>query len=139
LQVSPSPSFLDPILDILHIKQDKPEAILNITKFGSFTANFEELPPPISPDLWIPLYGIVVSTIVGLSIPSIISWIRSKKDARKSDYYHNRIKVLYDDGKLDEDDIKDLDKLKMDIIDVYSKGKLNEKYYENLKTEVNTI
>jgi len=47
--------------------------------------------------------------------------------------------VLYDDGKLDEDDIKDLDKLKMDIIDVYSKGKLNEKYYENLKTEVNTI
>ena len=85
------------------------------------------------------LYGIIVSTIVGLSIPSIISSVRAKKDVRKLDYYHTRIKVLYDDGRIDEYDIENLDILKIDITDAYSKGKLNEKYYENLKTEVSVL
>jgi hypothetical protein len=35
---------------------------------------------------------------------------------------HQRIKWLYDHGKLDENDIDSLDKLKRDIIDIYSKG-----------------
>jgi hypothetical protein len=42
-----SPSALNAIADFFNIKSDEPEAKLNITKFGSFTANFKELPPPL--------------------------------------------------------------------------------------------
>jgi YVTN family beta-propeller protein len=137
--VSRSASPLDTIADLLGIKSDKPEATLNITKFGTFTANFKELPPPIPSEYWIPLYGIIASTIVGWSIPSIIGWTRSKGDIRKLNHYHQRIKLLYDDGKLDENDIDPLDKLKIDITDAYSKGKINELHYINLKKEISIL
>src|SRR3712207_7449561 len=40
------------------------------------------------------------SVVVGLSIPSIVGWIKSKMDARKLNYYHKKIASLYgDDGK----------------------------------------
>src|SRR5215203_5030758 len=47
LKVSHSASILDSIADFFYIKLDEPEAKLNITKFGSFTANFKELPSPV--------------------------------------------------------------------------------------------
>ena len=52
-------SFRDSILDFLFLKPDKPEATLKITKFGSFTANFKALPPPIPSEYLIALFGIV--------------------------------------------------------------------------------
>ena len=85
------------------------------------------------------VYGIIASTIVGWSIPSIIGWTRSKGDVRKLDYYHQRIKSLYDDGKLDEKDVDPLDKLKTDVTDSYSKGKINEKHYERLNDEISIL
>ena len=45
--VSP-PYFFDPVLDFLHIIPDKPESTINITKFGSFTANFKATPSSYS-------------------------------------------------------------------------------------------
>ena len=43
---------------------------------------------------------------------------------------------LCDDGKLDENDIQLLDKLKYEIADTYSKGKLNELHYNVLKQKI---
>lgn len=83
----------------------KPQPNLNVTQFGTFTANFKEIHPPIPPEYWLPIYGIVVSTIVGWSIPSIIAWTKSKEDARKFNHYHNQINSL-DDNKLDEKHLK---------------------------------
>jgi hypothetical protein len=103
LKVSPSASPLDAIADFLNIKSDEPEAKLNITKFGSFTANFKELPPPVPPEFWLQSYVLVGTVVAGLSIPSIVGWIKSKMDARKLNYYHKKIASLYgDDGKLEK-------------------------------------
>ena len=101
ISISRPASQLDSFSEFLHIKSpDKPEAKLPITKFGTFTANFKELPPAVPSEYWIPLYGIIVSTIVGWSIPSIIGRARSRRDVGKLEYYHNQITSLYRDGKL---------------------------------------
>jgi uncharacterized membrane protein len=114
-------------------------AIFHVSQFGNFTANFKEVPPPIPPEYWIPLYGIVVSSIVGWSIPSIIGWIKVKRQGRRINQYHKRIKCLRDDGKLDDNDIKDLNKLRKDITDAYAKGKISEQHYGNLKSEISIL
>ena len=51
------------------------------TKFGSFTANFKALPPAIPSEYLLGLFTIVASTIIGWSIPSIIGWTKSKRQA----------------------------------------------------------
>ena len=128
--------FVDYIMDIFDLDPKDTFTQLNITNSGNYTANFAKIPPPIPSEYWIPLYGIIVTTIVGWSIPSIIGWTRNKKDVRNLNHYHQRMKSLYDDGKLDESDLEPLDKLKTDITDVYSKGKINEKHYERLNNEI---
>ena len=63
LQFSPPNTWYstlkDGILDFLNIMRDKPEATLNIAKFGSFTANFKPLPPPVpnEPLVWSDYYS----------------------------------------------------------------------------------
>ena len=57
--------------------------ILYTTEFGNFTANFKEVPPPIPPEYWIPLYGVIISTVIGWSIPSIIGWANTKINCKK--------------------------------------------------------
>jgi YVTN family beta-propeller protein len=116
-------------------------SIFTITesKSGSFTANFKEVAPPIPNEYLIPLYGIIASTIIGWSIPSIIGWIKTRTDVRKLNYYHKKIHSLYDDGKLDENDIEPLNKLKGKISDSYSQGKINAEHYSNLKDEISLL
>ena len=82
IKFSSPPSIWDSILDFLHMKPDKPEATLNITKFGSFTANFKALPPPIPSEYLIALFGIVAGSIVGWLSPTIISSIKVKKGSK---------------------------------------------------------
>lgn len=134
-------SQLDSILQFLHIKSsDKPEAQLKITRIGSFTANFRELPPAIPPEFWLQSYVLVGSVIAGLSIPSIIGWTKSKMDSRKLNSYHVQINSLYgDDVKLDANDIEPLNTLRNNILDAYSKGKISEKHYESLRNETSII
>ena len=139
IKVSAPASPLDSFLQFLHLKSaDKPEAKL-MTEFGTFTANFMKAPAPLPPEYLIPLYGIIISTIVGWSIPSIISWAKSKRDVSKLDFYHKEIDRLDDDGKLDENDIGALDRLRKKIVDAYSEGKLNEKHYESLRGEISEL
>jgi hypothetical protein len=111
-------------------------AIFNVTDFGNFTANFKQVSPPIPPEYWIPLYGVIVSSIVGWSVPSIIGWMKSKKQGGRLNQYHKRINSLYDDGKLDENDIGSLDELKRYITDAYAKGKITEQHYNILNKKI---
>lgn len=39
--------------------------ILNVTKFGTFTANFKELPSPIPTEYWLGLLTVVIGSILG--------------------------------------------------------------------------
>ena len=59
------------------------------------------------------LFGIVATAVVGSwLIPSFIGWISSKKQGSRLDHYHNEVKALYDDGKLDKNDFKNLNNLR---------------------------
>jgi len=92
---SASPSPWDSIMDSLGIKQEKPESIIRITKFGNFTATYKELPPPLPAEYWTTLFGFVLTTGLGAwLIPSLVRWTHTKADIRKSNYYHQRIKYF---------------------------------------------
>ena len=134
-----SASFFDHVLDFLHLP-DKPEAKYNITKFGSFTANFKALPPPIPPEYVATLFTVVISALVGSWLtPTIIGWRKAKKEGKELDRYYNEIKKLYKDSKLDEDDIEDLDKLKSDLIYTYANSKISEQHYTSLKNAISIL
>jgi YVTN family beta-propeller protein len=111
---------------------------LNITEFGDFTANFKEL-PSLPTGYLTTLSGFVLTTIIGTYlIPFFISWTKTKRNLKKFNKYHKIISSLYDDGKLDEQDIVSLDNLKRSISDAYANGKINKEYYESLKNEIST-
>ena len=135
--VSNSP--LNSFLDIFGLKPNDPEATLYVTQFGIFTAHFKALPTPIPPAYWIPLYGVIVSSVVGWSIPSIIGAIRSKRQGRSLGRYQNEIDSLYDDGKLGKDDIKKLDDLSAKIKYSHIKGKISNQQYEDLRNETSIL
>ena len=52
---------------------------------------------------------------VGWSILSVIGWTKSKRDLAKLNYYHKQIASLYGDGKLDENDMEALDRLRIEL------------------------
>ena len=138
-QLSPPPSTWDSFLDFLHIKPVKPASAFRITKFGSFTANFKPLPPAIPSEYLVALFGIVAASGVGWLSPTIISSLNSRKEAKIVSTYHHAIESLYNDNKLDERGIKQLDKLKNDISNDYAKGKISDKQYENTKNEISIL
>ena len=126
-------------LDAFNLKPDDPASTLTVNRFGNFTAYFRALPPAIPSEYLVPLYGIVISTVVGLSIPSIITWRKSKKQTSRLNSYHQEMTSLYDDGKLDESDTEHLNLIDKNIIDAYSGGKINNEQYSNLKNEISVI
>jgi len=76
-------SIWDSILDFFHVNQDKPEATLNITKFGTLTANFKALPPPIPPEYIATLIGVVATAFVGTWLtPALIGWRKTKRQRK---------------------------------------------------------
>ena len=111
----------------------------DVNRFGTFTANFKAVPPSVPPEYWIPLYGIIVSTVVAWSIPSIIGSVKAKRQGGRANQYYERINRLYNDGKLDENVIADLDKLKSSITNAYANGKISEQHYTNLKSEISIL
>jgi hypothetical protein len=56
----------------------------------------------------------------------IVGWLKAKKQGERLHQFHKRIASLYEDGKLDKNDIKPLDKIKNDITDAYAKGKISD-------------
>jgi YVTN family beta-propeller protein len=130
------------LLDIFNIKSNDPASSLTGNRFGNFTSHFRALPPAIPSEYLIPVYGIIISTVVGFSIPSIITWLISKKQTARLNLYHQEmtdLASLYDDGKLDENDIDHLDRINKNIINAYSQGKINNEQHSNLKNEISVI
>ena len=137
LKFSSPSSIVDSILDFFNMKPDKQEATLNITKFGSFTANFKALPPPIPTQYVATLITIVATAFIGSWLtPTVIEWRNRRKQVSKLDHCHNEAKNLYNDGKLDSNDIEKLNKLKDKITDEYTKGKINKEQYDKLGNEI---
>src|SRR6476620_9485731 len=137
LKFSSPSNIVDSILDFFNMKPDKQEATLNLTKFGSFTANFKALPPPIPTQYVATLITIVATAFIGSWLtPTVIEWRNRRKQVSKLDHCHNEAKNLYNDGKLDSNDIEKLNKLKDKITDVYTKGKINKEQYDKLGNEI---
>jgi hypothetical protein len=121
-------SPLDSLLSTFGFNTVDKASLLNMTKHGNFSANFERVPPPIPPEYWIPLYGVIVSSIVGWSIPSIIGWIKARENRKESlNEYDNIIKSLSNAS-----DPENLEGIKNLVIRAYLSEKLNESQYKIL-------
>ena len=137
IKLSSTPTILDSILEFFHMNPDKPESKLNITKFGSFTANFKALPPPIPPEYVATLFTVIVTAFIGSWLtPTVIAWRKARKEGSILDYYHNKVKKLYTDGKLDRSDIRKLNDLRDNITDEYTRGKITKEQYDKLGDEI---
>src|SRR4029078_2293664 len=129
----------EPIKKTLNIYNDTADTSFCLTQYGTFTARFRELPAPLPTEYWIPLYVLIISTIIGASIPSIIGWNKTRGDIKKLNLHHEKIKSLYEEGSRDDHDFESLNKLKDEISDSFSKGKITQFYYSNLKDEISVL
>jgi YVTN family beta-propeller protein len=138
LKFSSPPNIGDTILDFFNMKPDKKEAGLNITKFGSFTANFNPLPPPIPPQYTATLITVVITAFIGTWLtPTIIQWRNRRKQGSKLDHYHNEVKKLYNDGgELNSNKIEELNNLGYQVTEEYIRGKINKEQYDKLVNEI---
>jgi len=137
LKFSSPSNIVDSILDFFNMKPDKQEATLNITKFGSFTANFKALPPPIPTQYVATLFAVVATAFIGSWLtPTVIEWRNRRKQGSKLDHCHNEVKNLYNDGKLSSNDIEKLNSLKEKITDEYTRGRINKEQYDKLGNEI---
>ena len=138
IKVAISASFFDPALNILHLMPDKPESTLNITRFGSFTANFKATSPSNSSQNMGYIICLVATAFVGSwLIPTSIGWLSARKQGSRLDFIiHKKVKDLDDKGELDKNDFKDLNNLRNNIAVEYSRGLLNKEQYEILGNEI---
>jgi YVTN family beta-propeller protein len=128
---------LDWLMSVVGREPKDTPATLNVTTFGSFTANFERAPPAIPPEYLATLFTVVASAFIGSWLtPSFIGWRRAKKQGKKLDYYHEEVKHLSADGKLDKNDIDSLDKLRDKITDEYARGKMNKEQFDKLVDDI---
>jgi YVTN family beta-propeller protein len=120
------------LLSTLGMKQNDTSATFDVNRFGTFTANFKAVPPTVPPEYWIPLYGIIVSTVVGWSIPSIIAWIRARgKRKQNLEEYDNIINSLSN-----ATDRNSLDTLRNQVIRAFISEKINEFQYKILDEKI---
>ncbi len=136
-EISDSP--WNSFLRLIDREPNDPSVTFDVNAYGSYTAHFKPLPPAVPAEYWIPLYGVIVSSIVGWSIPSIVGWVRAKRQGGKAYHYYKRINYLNSNSRLEENEITDLYKLERDITYGYTKGKINEQHYSNLKSEISVL
>jgi YVTN family beta-propeller protein len=131
-----SDSLLTPLLiDFGIIPQDN-ESTIN-AQFGSYTANFKALPSPIPPEYVATLFTVVATAFIGSWLtPTVIGWRNARKQGNKLDHYHNEIKKVYNDSKINRTDIQELDNLRDNITDEYTRGKINKESYDKLVDEI---
>ncbi|HXS59688.1 MAG TPA: YncE family protein [Verrucomicrobiae bacterium] len=125
-------SPLNSLLSALGMMSKDTSATLDVNRFGTFTVNFKATPPAVPYEYWIPLYGIVVSTLFGWSIPSIIGWIRARIKRKGSiEEYDDIISSL-----ANVTDRKSLDRIKNRAIPAYMREKINEFQYKILEKKL---
>ena len=54
---------------------------------------------------------------------TVVGWRKVESDAKKMNYYHQRIAKLEEDGRLGENDLEPLGRIRREVLDTYSKGK----------------
>jgi YVTN family beta-propeller protein len=112
---------------------------LKVLKNGNYTANFGEIPQPLPPEYWASLFTVVATALIGsLLIPAVAGWFKSRMQTSRLNSYHQDMVSLYKDG-LDEKDISELNRLNQKISNEYSKGKINNEQYTNLKKEISVL
>jgi hypothetical protein len=85
------------------------------------------------------LFTVVVTALVGSWLtPTVIGWRKARKEGTNLDHYHNEVRKLYSDGKLDRNDIRKLNDLRDNITDGYTRGKITKEQYDKLGEEIST-
>jgi YVTN family beta-propeller protein len=136
LNITASPDYLYPFLRKFGFDTS---ATFVVTMPGNFTANFKALAAPVPPEYWASLFTVVVTALVGsLVIPAAVGWLKLKKQTSRLDSFHQQMAHVYDDDKLDENDINQLSTLNKNISDSYAAGKISNEQYTHLKNEVST-
>jgi len=97
---------------------------LTVNRYGTFTANFKPAPPPIPTQYLAPLYGIIITSIIGWSIPNVIGWARARTQRKHTEECINQI------NKLEKNEIG------KKIKKYYMEGKISESQYKLLKDEI---
>jgi len=134
-----SNNILEFFFDRLGLNSTDNNSILTLTQSGHYIANFVKIPSPIPTEYLVGLYSIIVTTIIGWSIPSIISSIKSRREISMFNCYHKLINNIYKDNKLDNRDLLQLNTIKGYISDAYAKGKISTEHYSNLKDEISIL
>ncbi|MGC2570995.1 MAG: YncE family protein [Candidatus Nitrosopolaris sp.] len=127
-----SDSHLNSFLSTLGMKPNDTSATFDVNRFGIFAATFKSVPPPIPFQYWIPLYGLIGSTIIGWSLPTIIGSIRARTKRKES------VK-LFDDlvtSISNATDRQSLDGINNQVIRAYISEKINEFQYKILDKRI---
>ncbi|MGA9149365.1 MAG: YncE family protein [Candidatus Nitrosopolaris sp.] len=96
---------------------------LTVNRYGAFV-NFKPLPPPIPPEYWSLIITVILTSIIGWSIPSIFGWAKARTQLKHLEECINQI------GKLDKNAIED----KMKVY--YVHGKISEEHRQFLKDRI---
>jgi hypothetical protein len=67
-----------------------------------------------------------------------VGWFKSKKQISRLNSFHQQMALVYSDGKVDENDTNELNRLNKNISDSYAAGKITNEQYTNLKNEAST-
>ena len=70
---------------------------------------------------------------------TIINSLKSRKERQIVSKYHYKIHSLYKDKKIDQHDLKELNKLKLNLSHDYAEGKISDKHNENTKNEISRL
>ena len=97
---------------------------LTVNRYGTFTANFKPSPPIPPPDYTFLFITVIVTTIIGWSIPSIAGWLKTKMQFEHLEECINQI------GKSDKNTIEDK------INGYYVEGKISEDHRQFLKERI---
>ena len=82
------------------------------------------------------MFTVVVTAFVGTWLtPTVIAWRKARNQGKKLESYYNQINRLYDDDRLSEKDIDELNDLKNSITDEYTRGKISKEQYDKLVDE----
>lgn len=57
------------------IPLDESSGILMVDRYGTFTANFKPLPPPIPPEYSFLIVSVIISSLIGWSMPTNYCWL----------------------------------------------------------------
>jgi YVTN family beta-propeller protein len=127
-----SDSLFYSLLGALGMKPNDTSATFNVNRYGTFTANFKPVPPSVPPQYWSLIITVIVTTIVGWSIPSIIGWMRARTKRKESiKEYDNIIESLSN-----AIDLKSLDRINNQVIRAYISERINEFQYKVLDKKI---